>query len=274
MKTLLLFALLATTGSFAQNPSAKAPPKKRVNKTTQSARPAAVRTTAAPANTLVKPGSGARPASSATTSSPSTAPRGNRTDLPQTTTVQPQPTPAPVTTTQRRAKTTSQPPVRIARSGGYGFHNGDKLLNIGVGLSSYYYGNPIGLSYEVGITDDISVGGQFDYNSGRYDDYYGYNYRYRYSAYYLGARGSFHFDRVLNLNQKKVDLYAGLGIGYQSFKWNDSYYGNGYGYNYGSGIFLNYFIGGKYYFTNKVGAFLELGYTGLSTSRVGLAVKF
>lgn len=154
------------------------------------------------------------------------------------------------------------------------FSKNDKLLNVGVGLSSYYYGNPIGLSYEVGINEDFSVGGQIDYNSGSYDDYYGYNSRYRYSAYYVGARGSYHFNRILRLNENKIDLYAGLGLGYQSFRWNDSYNGSGYGYDYGSGLFLNYFIGGKYYFTNKVGAFLELGYTGLSSSRVGLAVKF
>lgn len=202
--------------------------------------------------------------------------RSNSSALPKTTTPAPVAQPAP--TPQR---VSSPPPRRYAStgttrrsySGGSGFEKGDNLLNVGVGLSSYYYGHPIGLSYETGITEDISIGGQFDYNSGRYDDYYGYNYRYRYSAYYLGVRGSFHLNRLLGLNEKKVDLYAGLGVGYRSFKWNDTYYGTGYGYNYGSGLFANYFVGGKYYFTNKIGAFAELGYTGLSSSRLGISVK-
>jgi hypothetical protein len=274
MKTLLLFALLATasTGGYAQTAPAKAPARKPVKKAAQSPPTSTNKllpsSTSSPARTTTP----TRTAASPSPSSPSTSPaRPNSSALPAPVPVA-APSPAPVVTQQRT--NTGRSRGRSVSSGGLGFHEGDKLLNIGVGLSSYYYGHPIGLSYEVGITEDISVGGQLDYNSGSYDDYYGYNYRYRYSAYYLGARGSYHFNRVLNINENKIDLYAGLGLGYRSFKWNDSYYGSGYGYSYGSGLFLNYFIGGKYYFTNKVGAFLELGYTGLSSSRVGLAVKF
>jgi hypothetical protein len=166
------------------------------------------------------------------------------------------------------------PTISYARSSG--FHQGDKLLNLGVGLSSYYYGTPIGLSFESGVSDDISVGAQFDYNSGNYDGYYSSSYRWGYSAYYLGIRGSYHLNNVLQLNEEKVDLYAGLGLGYQRFRWDDDAYGYGYGYsyNYRSGLFFNYFVGGKYYFTPKVGAFVELGYTGLSSSRVGISFKF
>jgi hypothetical protein len=165
---------------------------------------------------------------------------------------------------------------RVRYSSATGFNQGDKLLNVGIGLSSYYYGNPIGLSFESGINNDISVGGQFDYNSGNYDGYYSTNYRWGYSAYYLGVRGSYHVNRLLHVNNKDVDLYAGVGLGYQRFRWDDESYGYGYGYsyNYRSGLFFNYFIGGKYYFTDKIGGFLELGYTGLSSARVGLAVKF
>ncbi len=155
-----------------------------------------------------------------------------------------------------------------------GFHQGDKLINIGVGLSSYYYGTPVGASFESGISDDISVGAQFDYNSSNYD--YDNRSRWGYSAYYLGIRGSYHLNNILQLNEDKVDLYAGVGLGYQRFRWDDERYGYGYGYsyNYRSGLFFNYYVGGKYYFTPKVGAFVELGYTGLSSSRVGISFKF
>lgn len=162
--------------------------------------------------------------------------------------------------------------VQKKKSYGLGFNKNDKLLNVGVGLSSYYYGTPIGLSFEAGIHKDISIGGQLDYNSGRYNDYYYSSSRWGYRAYYLGFRGSYHFNRLLKIKTKNLDLYAGVGLGYQSFRWNDRSYG--YGYDYRSGLFYNYFIGGKYYFGPKVGAFVELGYTGLSSSRVGIAFKF
>jgi hypothetical protein len=186
---------------------------------------------------------------------------------------QKQPTP---TTPQKNYQPSGGSAGRIRYSSGTGFNQSNKLLNVGVGLSSYYYGNPIGLSFESGVSENISVGGQFDYNSGNYDGYYGSSYRWGYSAYYLGIRGSYHVNQLLKINSKNVDLYAGVGLGYQRFRWDDESYGYGYGYNYNyrSGLFFNYFIGGKYYFTDKIGGFLELGYTGLSSARVGLAVKF
>ncbi|GAB3914410.1 hypothetical protein GCM10028803_59820 [Larkinella knui] len=200
------------------------------------------------------------------------ADRSNSEKLPQKTTPAPPPpppAPAPPTATARPTRSYAK---KSGGSGGYGYQKGDNLLNIGVGLSSYYYGNPIGISYEAGIDKDFSVGAQLDYNAGNYGNYYYNSSRWRYTATYLGVRGSFHVNRLLKLNTQKVDLYAGIGVGYRSFRWNDSSYG--YGYDYRSGLFLNYFIGGKYYFTNKVGAFLELGYTGLSSARVGISVKF
>lgn len=217
-----------------------------------------------------KIGSGATTKKRQETRSTSNESSGNKTNA---VVEQKQPTPtAPKQTYQSNNGSRSQ----VRYSSATGFSRGDKLLNVGVGLSSYYYGNPIGLSFESGINEDISVGGQFDYNSGNYDGYYSSSYRWGYSAYYLGVRGSYHVNRLLRINSKNIDLYAGIGLGYQRFRWDDDSYGYGYGYsyNYRSGLFFNYFIGGKYYFTDKIGGFLELGYTGLSSARVGLAVKF
>jgi hypothetical protein len=201
---------------------------------------------------------------------PSTAPVQRTTVAPASNNVAQTQQPQPKRTKRGRSRSISY------TSGRSGFHQGDKLLNIGVGLSSYYYGTPIGASFESGISDDISVGAQFDYNSGNYDGYYSSSYRWGYSAYYVGLRGSYHLNNILQLNEDKIDLYAGVGLGYQRFRWDDESYGSGYGYsyNYRSGLFFNYFVGGKYYFTPKVGAFVELGYTGLSSSRVGISFKF
>ncbi len=147
------------------------------------------------------------------------------------------------------------------------YKNGDKLLNLGIGINSYYStGLPLGASFEVGITDAISVGGQVDYASGNYGTGLGF------TSLYVGARGSYHFNELLNVTNDKLDIYGGLGLGYRSFSWTDSY--NGSGYSYGNGLAINLFAGGKYYFSDKVAGFVELGSTGLSNARIGIAFKF
>jgi hypothetical protein len=147
------------------------------------------------------------------------------------------------------------------------FKQGDKFLNATIGLNSYYSnGLPLGASFEVGITDAISVGGQVDYASGNYGSGLGF------TALYFGARGAYHLNEVLKLNSDKLDLYAGLGLGYRSFSWKDGY--NGIGYSYGNGIDFNYFIGGRYFFTDSIGGVLELGYSGVSNARAGVTFKF
>ena len=135
------------------------------------------------------------------------------------------------------------------------YEKGDKLLNIGVGLRSFYI--PIGASLEVGITDEISVGGMAAVAS-----WSGYG-----SVTYFGARGSYHVNELLKLNEEKLDLYAGAGLGYQS--WNYKYSVG----SYGSGVFPLFFIGGRYYFKPKIAVFAEAGggYAGLNG---GISFKF
>jgi len=235
--------------------------------------------TALPVLAQTKPQPAKAPASKSATRLPASGQstqsnlnRGNLPALPAKTTP-PSPPPKPQPVAQKPApKPIAVRQPRHQYSWGLAFQKGDNLLNIGVGLSSYYYGNPLGISFEVGVDRDFSVGGQLDYNSGNYGDNYYNSSRWRYTATYIGARGSYHFNRILNLNTRKIDLYAGVGLGYRSFRWNDTNYGSGYDYR--SGLFFNYYLGGKYYFNDKIGAFLELGYTGLSSSRIGLSVKF
>lgn len=148
------------------------------------------------------------------------------------------------------------------------FNNGDKLLNIGVGVNSYYSGGiPVGASFEVGVTDAISVGGGVDFLSSNYG---GGN---KFTAIYLGARANYHFNEVLNITSDKVDVYGGLSLGYRSFTWKDNYNNDLLGKSYGSGVYLGALVGGKYYFTENVGAFLELGAIGSTNARIGVAFK-
>ncbi len=146
------------------------------------------------------------------------------------------------------------------------FSKNDKLLNIGIGINSYYSGGiPFGASYEQGITDNISVGANADYLSNDYLSF-------KFTAIYIGVRASYHVNELLNIKSDKIDLYGGPTLGYRSFSWKDN--DIDYGDSYGSGIYLGAYAGGKYYFNNKLGVFAELGAIGSTNARVGLAVKF
>jgi hypothetical protein len=145
------------------------------------------------------------------------------------------------------------------------YQQGDKLLNVGIGLGTYGAGGiGFGGSFEYGIHDAISVGALAGY-SGR--SYFGS----RWSVLTIGARGSYHFNELLNLDNDMIDLYAGLGLGYRNITWN--YNGSGINDSWGSGILFLGHIGGKYYFKPNMAAFAELG-SGFGTLQAGLAFKF
>lgn len=151
------------------------------------------------------------------------------------------------------------------------FNSNDKLLNVGVGLNSYYAGGtPVGASLEVGVAQNLSLGVSFDYIGHTYS-YPGYENRF--SALYLGGRASYHFNRLLELNTNNVDLYGGVALGYRSFSWRDPYNGNDLGNNYNNGLYLGLYAGGKLYFTKKVSLFVELGAGGSTNARIGLGFK-
>jgi hypothetical protein len=155
------------------------------------------------------------------------------------------------------------------------FKKGDNLLNIGLGLNSYYTGGtPFCLGYENGVSKYVSVGGELDYLSYHYGVY---GNDYRFSALYLSARVSYHFNELLNINDKKWDIYGGGSLGFRSYSDNYSsnggpYYNRG-GY-YSSGLFLGIHAGARYYFSQKVGGFMELGALGSSNFRLGVTFRF
>jgi len=151
------------------------------------------------------------------------------------------------------------------------YKKGDNLLNFGLGLNTYYDGGvPLSAIYEYGVTDEISVGGGLDYLSYHYG-YGGGNYSY--TVTYLAGRGSYHFNKLINLRNENWDIYGGLSLGYRSFSWKD-YSGNGAGSAYGSGLFLGIHAGARYYFSKSVGGLLEIGGLGSTNARVGVTFKF
>ena len=147
---------------------------------------------------------------------------------------------------------------------------GDKLLNVGIGLNSYYFGGiPLAASLEIGITDDISVGPAIGYQSKNYGSG---SYNSKWTSIYIGGRGSYHLNKVIDLNNEKVDLYAGAQLGYQSFKWKDDYVGVS-PYNNGN-LRFGLYGGGRYYFQNNIAVVGEFGFGGYSNANIGVTFKF
>jgi hypothetical protein len=185
-------------------------------------------------------------------------------------------------------------------SGGKAFNESTKVINVGVGfLGAYYYRYNRGqgysyrqspafnLSYEQGIGRKtgpgvIGVGLYFGYQSARwqYDNYYykGVPFYYRHSWRYttIAARGAYHLDA---LTTDKGELYFGalLGLQIRSYTFSSNSPDpdvNSYRINQGNvGTVGSIFLGGRYYFTDNIGLFGELGY-GVTYLTLGLSVKF
>jgi hypothetical protein len=160
--------------------------------------------------------------------------------------------------------------------------NGDKILNLGIGLGSpmysgsYYSGTvpPLSASLEVIIKDQLfdgngalGVGGYVGYSAYKYD-YQGWGYKY--GNLFIGARGNVHYSFLDNL-----DTYAGLFLGYDivtSTEFGNAY--PGYDYSYNTSRFIgSIYVGGRYFFNDKFAGMLELG-SGITYLNIGVALKF
>jgi|SRR5690554_4649354 len=164
------------------------------------------------------------------------------------------------------------------------FSKGDQVVNLGLGIGSYYGGSgysssipPLSVSYEKGIIDglldgkgSIGVGGYLGYSANKWETVVGGDtYGYKYSYMMIGARGAFHYQFV-----DKLDTYGGLMLGYNVV--GSKSIGNNSGVDFGSatasGIGYSAFVGARYQFTDRICGFAELGY-GVSALELGISIK-
>jgi hypothetical protein len=160
------------------------------------------------------------------------------------------------------------------------FNKGDKVLNVGLGLGSTLYSGtyykttlpPISGSLEFGIVDKvldkgvIGVGPYVGFSSHKWE-YSAWGWKY--TNIIIGARGVFHYPLV-----DKLDTYTGLLLGYDIVSSKEFGVGSGYDYTASSsGVAWSWFVGGRYYFSDKFAAMLELGY-GIAYLNLGIALKF
>ena len=154
------------------------------------------------------------------------------------------------------------------------FNKGDNVINVGVGLGTYINDKgfsmtipPISGSFEYGVVSlfdgrgGIGVGGYVSYLLRKSNDYF--NDNYNVGNFIIGPRGLFHYQLIDNL-----DTYAGLLLGYDIVSFSNKATPLS-----GSSFYSAFFVGARYYFTNNIAVFGELGY-GISPFQVGISYKF
>jgi|SRR5690606_4682076 len=141
------------------------------------------------------------------------------------------------------------------------FQKGDVIVNAGVGLGSTFtfvggLGLPLGGGVEFAVSDVIGVGGEIGFVSGG-----------GLTALYVGPKGYYHFNELLNIENDQLDLYAGLALYYRHFSFS------GFSFGIGSGIYPGFHIGGRYYFSESFGVNVELG-NSYGWLKAGVCLKF
>jgi len=162
------------------------------------------------------------------------------------------------------------------------FNKGENTIQVGFGLgASFASGSlnipPLQVRYERAVTDRLSVGGILGYSSStyKYDDY-DVNYNtgamiskkssIDYSYLLVGLRGNYHFET----EESKFDPYLGLTLGYNNVSVGESTYNIEVK---SSAAILGAQFGSNYYFSERLGAWAEVGY-GLGYLNLGITFKF
>ncbi|GJH39517.1 hypothetical protein RCZ04_00670 [Capnocytophaga sp. HP1101] len=127
------------------------------------------------------------------------------------------------------------------------FGAGDVQINGGLGVSgpgAMIYG-----SVDVGITDEITVGGELFYRGRNYNSV-------RYNNIGILATSNYHFNKLIRRLPSNVDLYGGLSLGY--YNWSNDYKYDNWDPYYDSGLAVRLQTGGRYFFTENFGVNAEL----------------
>jgi hypothetical protein len=167
------------------------------------------------------------------------------------------------------------------------FDNGDNVISAGIGFGSSLGGRfgystqtpGISLQYEHGNWDVggpgvISLGAYLGFKSYSYKEAYPFvSYSYKWNYTIIGIRSAYHYN---GFKAENLDVYGGLMLSYSilSFKYStsDPAYDYLYHKKYDSTLDFSLYIGGRYYFTDNVAVFLELGY-GISNVTLGASFK-
>ena len=162
------------------------------------------------------------------------------------------------------------------------FKSGTNVVSLGIGLGSsfgsYGYSSStpaISIQFEHGQWDvggpgTISLGGFVGFKSFKYESF---NYSEKWSYTVIGIRSAYHYN---GLDVAHLDVYGGVMLSYNVLSYSfDSPYSiyNNYKGSYPSYLGFSLYLGGRYFFTDNLAGFLELGY-GISYATIGGAYRF
>lgn len=158
------------------------------------------------------------------------------------------------------------------------FQNGTTTANLGIGLGTALGGlgkarPAISVSIDhgmwgIGGPGVISLGGYVGNTGYKYDGL-GYTAKWNYTI--VGVRGAYHYNGFTNV--PKLDVYGGAMFGYNIVKYSSDGDDSTIADSYGSGLGLSGFLGGRWFFAQRIGAYAELGY-GVSVLNAGITYKF
>lgn len=167
------------------------------------------------------------------------------------------------------------------------YQKGDLMLNAGIsfGLIGYGYGFYGSRSFSVPITANVAYGITEEVSVGGYLGYYGVGYgpsgnRYQLTNYSFGVQGTFHatpfLNEVLDLDadEKKIDYYGKLLVGFETFSWK--YNGRSFDDRYdtqSSRAIFGPVIGVRYMFKPNIGAYIEGGRGAYGLLTIGASFK-
>jgi len=188
-----------------------------------------------------------------------------------------QPPPLPAQDAQETAGTSE---AKWYNSFAPGLQDNRVFINAGVGIGptrGYGIGiPPITASADIKIssTVPITIGALFTFVTWKYSSGYSpYTVDLTYMNIGIGGRGMYHFNFIRNL-----DVYAGIVLGYVIQRASVTYgsgYSSGNAPSYKGASFFLYGgnTGIRYFFTNRIGVYAEIGYSGLQYLSGGLSIK-
>jgi hypothetical protein len=165
---------------------------------------------------------------------------------------------------------------------GAGLGQGNLLINAGIGFGTPLFGDTVvpplsaSVDYLYPLNGmPLSFGGLIGLTTSELDFSYGnYGYTYSYSMFTLGARMGWHFDFGVD----KLDTYGTLTLGYIFTSAKAEYTGDWGAFPktdpVATGSFLfGINVGARYFFTDMIGAYAEVGFSAFSFLSLGVAVK-
>ena len=141
------------------------------------------------------------------------------------------------------------------------FQEEDIVINGGIGIGTTFstagvgFGLPLGGGVEYGVADletgNIGVGGEAGIVTSSFVN-----------MYTIGAKGSYYFTELFDIDDNDLDVYGGLGLYYRGFSED---------WAVNPGAYAAFHAGVRYYFADNIGGYAEIG-NNWGWLNIGLAI--